>query len=143
MTQLPQIGTTITNCPICQDRLASPVIYNGEASALLCEACQAPGPPDGINGTDSVHVLFPNKPSPVGLPPQPDIIAILEEYLQLAVTGKITGLIMIGFSDPGLAKASITGKVPMPNGVTALEQMKFGIMARDYAANIQLHSQPT
>lgn len=88
---------------------------------------------DGIGGTDNVEVLFPDKPSAAPLPPQPDIVDALEQYAFDASAGKITGLLMIGLGPAGEVAAVMRGKIAFTDAVSALEQMKFGILARDYA----------
>ncbi len=88
---------------------------------------------DGINGTDNVEPLFPDRPSAAPLGPQPEIVTALESIAVEAASGKITGLLMIALDAKGDIKVSISGKVPFSDAVAALEQMKFGILARDYA----------
>lgn len=107
---------------------------------MIDDTIVEPGP-DGISGTDGVHVLFPGKPAGVPLPPQPEVVTILEDFLQEAVSGRITGLVIIGFSDVGGHKSALAGKVTFSHSIAALEQMKFGILAREYAANIVAQSQ--
>ncbi len=91
---------------------------------------------DGIAGTDNISVLFPEKPSAAPLLAQPEVVVLLEELATLAATGKITGIIVLAFTEVGADRASITGKVSFRDGVTALEQMKFGILARDYSQKL-------
>lgn len=91
---------------------------------------------DGIAGTDNISVLFPEKPSAAPIPPQPEVLQVLDEFGLEVAGGAITGVIIIGFRDTGMTKVSISGKVPFKDAVTSLEQMRFGIMARDYAQTI-------
>lgn len=97
---------------------------------------------DGINGTDNVAVLFPAKPSAAGIPPQPDVVLALEDFLSEAASGKVVGILILGFDELRNVKVSITGKIPFTDGVAALEQMKFGILARDYARGIEAKPNP-
>lgn len=90
---------------------------------------------DGLHGSDNISVLFPDKPSAAPLPPQPQIVQLLDEYGLEAVGGKMVGLLIIGIRDDGSVKAGISGKVGFRDGIAALEQMKFGILARDYISN--------
>lgn len=93
---------------------------------------------DGINGTDAnVAVLFPDRPSGAGLGIQPEVIQTLESFVAEAKNGRITGVMIIGVNDGGGIKTAISGKVPFRDGISAIDQMKFGMLARDYAANIQ------
>ncbi len=92
-------------------------------------------PDDGLHGSDNVSVLFPEKPSAAPIPPQPAVVQILEEYALEAASGRIVGLLIVGLKEDGGVKARLAGKVAFRDGITALEQMKFGILARDYAAN--------
>ena len=88
---------------------------------------------DGLHGTDNVATLFPDKPSAAGLPPQPEMIKELEELTLEAASGKYVGLLLLAFDSRGRHKVVISGKIPFAYSVTAIEQLKFGILARDYA----------
>lgn len=90
---------------------------------------------DGIDGTDNVQPLFSDRPSAAPLPPQSDIVEVLEEYMLGAVSGKVTGLILLAFNQSGGFGEAIAGKVPLQSGITSLEKMKFGILLRDFTAN--------
>ena len=92
--------------------------------------------PNGISGTDNVAVLFPDKPSAAPIPPQESVVKALEECLLDAASGKHTGIIILAFNDLNAHKAVITGQIPFSSGVTALDQMKFGIMVRNYADTV-------
>lgn len=105
-------------------------LEHGEESCPMCNKA------DGLHGSDNVSVLFPDKPSAAPLPPQPQIVQLLDEYGVEAAGGKMVGLLIIGIRDDGSVKAGISGKVGFRDGVAALEQMKFGILARDYIANV-------
>ena len=54
-----------------------------------------------------------------------------------AQTGKITGVMLIGFNQHGGFGEAIAGKVPFQAGLAAIEKIKFGILARDYFATMQ------
>lgn len=91
---------------------------------------------DGISGTDNIAVLFPDKPSAAPIPPQTEILETLDEFGLEIAGGTIAGVIIIGFRSNSTLKVSIGGKVPFSDAVSALEQVKFGILARDYSANL-------
>lgn len=98
---------------------------------------------DGINGTDNIARLFPDQPSTAGIPPQPEVIAALERFMLEAASGKHTGLVIIGFDGmTGQHTVNMTGKLPFSYVVTALEQIKFSILARDFGNTVQANLQP-
>ncbi len=97
---------------------------------------------DGINGTDNVEPLFPDRPSAAPLGPQPEVMKTLEEFMLEAATGLHVGVMIVAFNDLGQHKVGMAGKIQFAYGVTALEQMKFGILARDYAATLTAGMKP-
>ncbi len=91
---------------------------------------------DGINGTDGVIPLFPHKPSAAPIPPQPDVIATLEQALSEAQSGRIVGIILAVFDENSNYKDALVGKVPMSSAITVLAKTQFGILAADYAKSM-------
>lgn len=96
---------------------------------------------DGMNGTDNVTALFPNKVSAIPIQAPPEVLKSLEDFALKAASGKFTGVAIIGFEGVGALDVSIVGAIPFRDLVAALEQVKFGVLARDYTA--QLESQIT
>lgn len=131
------IGDTVRNCPVCHDKYENgDRIFEGSPHQLLCEIC-ANASISGIGGTDSnVEPLFKDRPSAAPLPAQPEVVEELEKFMLSAASGKITGLIAIGFNEDGKHLVSMVGKVQLNQGVSSLEQLKFFILARDYAAQL-------
>lgn len=93
---------------------------------------------NGINGTDTnVTSLFPDRPSAAPPGPQEEVVRLLEEFAIEAASGRHTGIMIISFNELGQHKEAMSGKIPFSYAVTALEKMKFGILVRDYAAQLQ------
>lgn len=93
---------------------------------------------NGINGTDTnVTSLFPDRPSAAPPEVQEDVIKLLEEFLAEAWSGRHTGIMIVSFNELGQHKEAMSGKIPFSFAITSLEKMKFGILARDYAAQLQ------
>lgn len=87
-------------------------------------------------GTDKVSVLFPDRPAAVPTPPSPEVVAALEAFSLDAASGKCVGIIILAFDELGNHRTELKGKIPFSHAVTALEQMKFGVLARDYATQL-------
>lgn len=133
-----KIGDSVHHCPICNHPHPETIIIQKNIQEAVCEGCKYLDgeKTDGLNGTDNVAVLFPDKPSAAPIPPQPEIVKVLEDYLLDAASGKMTGMLIIGISDTGSVRTAIAGKIPLSHALSSLEQMKFGMLARDYAKQI-------
>lgn len=106
----------------------------------LCEDCKQKAKDDnvdGLGGTDgavpeeepapNVLPLFSNRPSAAPLPPQPEVIGVLETLLSLAQNGKITGLALVAFDELGGVSAGTLGKCPYLTLLGALDNLKFEV----------------
>ena len=89
--------------------------------------------PDGIGGTDGTKVLplFPNQPSALPLPVQPEVIGVLQQILNLAQQGHITGFAMVTFDENSQGKFGIVGKCPHVTLVGILSNLKFDLQFRN------------
>lgn len=139
-----KIGDTIKDCPVCGSRLQNQVAYSGNPRDLLCERCAEAlaEPTNGLGGTDNVAPLFPDRPTAAGLPPQPEVVEQLESFLHEAVTGKVTGIIIFGFDQVGGHRTAMVGKVKMSDSISAIEQLKFLVLARDYTKQLETNMGP-
>ncbi len=131
-----RIGDTVMYCPVCQKQHDKIILVEKDVREALCEDCRnaSGGPNDGLHGSDNISVLFPEKPSAAPPIPHPEVIQALEAFALKAASGKFGGIAIIGFEMLGTLDVTITGAIPFRDVVAALEQVKFGVLARDYTA---------
>ncbi len=92
---------------------------------------------DGLGGTDNVAALFPNKPSAAPLPVQEDVVLLLQRLLELAQSGKLTGLVIIGFNELSDGSHALVGKCPYGTTLGIIEDMKFHLMMQNLGAQVR------
>ena len=93
----------------------------------------------GTDGGDNPKVvpLYTHQATAAGLPPQADVIAQLELLLQKAVIGEVTGLVYIALNPQGDYLNGTRGKIVYTAVVTALEEIKLGVIATNSQVKIQ------
>ena len=76
---------------------------------------------------DNISPLFHDRPTAAPLPPQPDVIGVLESLLNEARSGQIIGLACIAFHNSGSFRSGTAGKVSYLTMLGALEDLKFTV----------------
>lgn len=92
----------------------------------------------GLGGTNNVCSLFPDAPSAAPIPPQASILEELDRVTPDVKSGRIVGLIMIGFDEAGNISESISGKISINDGIAALERTKYSMLNRDLIRRLGL-----
>ncbi len=103
-------------------------------------------PPDGIpqdglfiDGVhqDNVAPLFPDRPSAAALPPQPEVIGLLEHLVELAKQGKLVGLVIIGFDEMSEGSHALVGKCPYATTIGIIEDVKFNLQIEHLGSKVR------